>query len=110
MDPRVRIGHVHLKVADLERSVAYYRKFFGMETSRTKNPARVWFGVAKTRLGLEQAVAGETPSIHHVCIRVARVIPDRLKALGMEILPANDERLLRFRDPNGLLMELKEDS
>jgi len=41
---------------------------------------------------------------------VARVIPDRLKALGMEILPANDERLLRFRDPNGLLMELKEDS
>src|SRR4029077_11231837 len=105
----IGLDHIMLHVSDLERSVAYYRKFFGMEVSRTKNPARVWFGVAKTRLGGEQGVAGEAPSGNHVCVRVARVIPDRLKALGVEILPANDERLLRSRDPNGLLMELKGD-
>ncbi len=103
----IGLDHIILHVSDLERSVAYYRKFFGMETSRTKNPVRVWFGVAKTRLGLEQVGAGEAPSVHHICIRVARVVPDRLKAVGVEILPANDEKLLRFRDPNGLVMELK---
>ena len=25
IDPHVRIGHVHLKVADLERSLGFYR-------------------------------------------------------------------------------------
>jgi catechol 2,3-dioxygenase-like lactoylglutathione lyase family enzyme len=106
----IGLDHIMLHVSDLERSVVHYRKFFGMEISRVNNPARVWFGVAKTRLGLELAAAGETPSVHHICMRVARVFPDKLKAAGVEILPANDEKLLRFRDPNGLLMELKGDS
>jgi catechol 2,3-dioxygenase len=30
-DPRVRIGHVHLKVADLERAVAFYSGVLGFE-------------------------------------------------------------------------------
>jgi catechol 2,3-dioxygenase len=30
-DPRVRIGHVHLKVADLERAVAFYSGVLGLE-------------------------------------------------------------------------------
>ena len=106
----IGLDHIMLHVSDLERSVAHYRKFFGMEASRTKHPERVWFGAAKTRLGLEQVAAGEVPSVHHICVRVARVIPARLKAVGVEILPANDEKLLRFRDPNGLLTELKGDS
>ncbi|HEU4570893.1 MAG TPA: VOC family protein [Gemmatimonadales bacterium] len=29
LDPRVRIGHVHLKVADLERAIAFYRDVLG---------------------------------------------------------------------------------
>jgi hypothetical protein len=41
---------------------------------------------------------------------VARVIPDKLRAVGVEIMPPNDEKLLRFRDPNGLLVELKGDA
>ncbi len=31
IDPRVRIGHVHLKVADLERSLAFYAGVLGFE-------------------------------------------------------------------------------
>ncbi len=31
IDPRVRIGHVHLKVADLERSLAFYCGVLGFE-------------------------------------------------------------------------------
>jgi catechol 2,3-dioxygenase-like lactoylglutathione lyase family enzyme len=111
----IGLDHIMLHVSDLERSVAHYRKFFGMEATRTGNPVRVWFGAARTRLGLEQVAAGEAPSVHHICIRVARLlpgnaIPDKLTAMGAGILPANDEKLLRFRDPNGLLVELKGDS
>ena len=31
VDPRVRIGHVHLKVADLERAVQFYAGVLGLE-------------------------------------------------------------------------------
>ena len=31
IDPRVDIGHVHLKVADLERSIAFYCGVLGFE-------------------------------------------------------------------------------
>lgn len=31
LDPRVRIGHVHLKVADLPRAIAFYREILGFD-------------------------------------------------------------------------------
>ena len=31
IDPRVEIGHVHLKVADLERSLGFYRDVLGFD-------------------------------------------------------------------------------
>src|SRR5512145_1614317 len=32
--PQVRIGHVHLKVADLDRSLAFYRDVLGFEVTQ----------------------------------------------------------------------------
>ena len=34
LDSRVRIGHVHLKVSDLERAVAFYRDTLGFEVTQ----------------------------------------------------------------------------
>ena len=52
----VGLDHVMLRVSDLEKSVAFYRTFFGNERPRTKDkPERVWFQVGNTRLGLEAA-------------------------------------------------------
>ena len=34
MDANVRIGHVHLKVSDLERSLAFYRDVLGFEVTQ----------------------------------------------------------------------------
>ena len=34
IDPRVRIGHVHLKVADLDRSLAFYRDILGFDVTQ----------------------------------------------------------------------------
>ena len=107
----IGFDHVMLAVSDLEKSAAHYRKIFGMEVSRTKKPERVWFAAAKTRLGLETVTAGKVPSVDHVCIKVSgfdrKAVTDKLQKLGAEIAPSNDENLLRFKDLNGLVMELK---
>jgi len=50
----VGLDHVVVQVPDLEKSAAYYRKFFGMEASRDRTPERIWFTAARTRLGLEK--------------------------------------------------------
>jgi catechol 2,3-dioxygenase-like lactoylglutathione lyase family enzyme len=107
----IGLDHIMLTVSDLEKSSAFYRKFFGNEISRTKKPARVWFAVANTRLGLEDAGATKMPGVDHICYRVAgynrKLAAERLKKLGAEIASSNDEDLLRFRDPNGFTVELK---
>jgi catechol 2,3-dioxygenase-like lactoylglutathione lyase family enzyme len=107
----IGFDHIMLAVSDLEKSAAYYRKFFGMEISRTKKPERIWFAAAKTRLGLQAVAAGKTPAVDHVCIKIAgfdrRTAAERLKKLAVEVAPSNDEELLRFKDPNGIVMELK---
>jgi hypothetical protein len=55
--------------------------------------------------------AGKIPSVDHISIKVAgfdkRIATEKLKALGAEIAPSSDENLLRFKDLNGILMELK---
>ena len=39
IDPGVRIGHVHLKVADLERALAFYCGVLGFELTQRRNGA-----------------------------------------------------------------------
>ena len=34
IDPATRIGHVHLKVADLERALGFYRDVLGFEVTQ----------------------------------------------------------------------------
>src|SRR6267142_2632723 len=34
IDPQVRIGHVHLKVADLDRALRFYRDVLGFEVTQ----------------------------------------------------------------------------
>ena len=107
----IGFDHIVLAVSDLEKSAAYYRKFFGMETSRTKKPDRIWFTAAHTKLGLETMASGSMPKVDHICVKAAgfdkRAVTEKLKKLNVEIAPSNDEGLLRFRDPHGLIMELR---
>ena len=103
--------HIVLAVSDLEKSAAYYRKFFGREAARTRKPDRIWFQAARTRLGLQPVKSGEMPKVDHVCVKVARferrALAEKLRKLNAEIVPSSDEGLLRFRDPHGMVMELK---
>jgi catechol 2,3-dioxygenase-like lactoylglutathione lyase family enzyme len=108
----IGLDHVMLRVADLGRSVVFYRTFFGNERPRTKEkPERAWFQIGNTRLGLESAAPGSKPAVDHFCITVAgfdrRAIETALKQLGVESSSPTDEKLLRFHDPHGIIVELK---
>ena len=103
--------HIMLHVSDLEKSTEHYRKIFGREASKTSKPARVWFQIVRTKLGLEAVTSGEKPSVHHICVRVAgfdkKLMTEKLKKAGVEVISAGDEDVVRFKDLNGLTMELK---
>jgi catechol 2,3-dioxygenase len=48
VDPRVRIGHVHLKVADLPRAVAFYAGGLGLEVMQRYGDGRYFYRRADT--------------------------------------------------------------
>jgi catechol 2,3-dioxygenase-like lactoylglutathione lyase family enzyme len=106
----VGLDCIVLTVADLERSSAYYSKIFGLPVSRARRPDRIWFGVGRTRLALEPVAAGGKPAIARVCVKIAgfdrHATPEKLKKLGVEVIPIKHERLIRFRDPNGFIFGL----
>ena len=105
------VDHVLLHVSNLEKGVQFYQILYGAPAIRQKSPDRVWFQIGPTRLGLEQAAAGQKPHIEHFAIKVSAF--DRgatsaaLTKLGASILPAPDEStVVRFRDPFGISVEL----
>jgi catechol 2,3-dioxygenase-like lactoylglutathione lyase family enzyme len=107
----VGLDHVVLQVPDLEKSAVYYRKFFGMETSRDRTPERIWFTAARTRLGLEKMGDGQMPHIDRFGIRVAafdrQAVTRKLGAIGVTLLPSTGGNVLRFRDADGIAVELR---
>ena len=106
----VGLDHVVLQVQDLERSAAFYRKFFGKESSRERTPERIWFTAERTRLGLEKMADGEKPHVDRFGIRVAAfdrdAIARKLSAIGVTVLPSTGN-VLRFRDADGFAVELR---
>lgn len=52
IDPRADVGHVHLKVADLERAIAFYSRALGFDVTQ--------------RMGTEAAFLGAGGYHHHV--------------------------------------------
>jgi catechol 2,3-dioxygenase-like lactoylglutathione lyase family enzyme len=107
----IATDHIMLRVSDLGKSTEHYRKIFGPEASKTAKPNRVWFQIVRTKLGLEPVTSEEKPSVHHICVRVAgfdkKAVTEKLKKAGVEVVPAGDEDVVRFKDLNGLTMELK---
>jgi catechol 2,3-dioxygenase-like lactoylglutathione lyase family enzyme len=107
----VGLDHVVVRVPDPEKSALFYRPFFGTETGRDRNPERVWFTAARTRLGLETMAAGEMPHINRFGIRVVafdrQVLARRLEAIGVQVLPSPARDGLSFRDADGITVELR---
>ena len=106
----IGLDHIMVSVADVEKSAAHYRKLFGAEESRERNPNRVWFKLADTRLGIEAAPAGQKASFSHYCVKVAGfdrgVATARLQKLGIKVEAGAEKGTLRFRDLYNLPVEV----
>lgn len=77
IDPGVRIGHVHLKVADLERAIGFYRDVLGFELMQRfgRNAAFLSAGGYHHHIGLNtwESAGGSPPppratGLYHVAI------------------------------------------
>ena len=121
--PNVRIGHVHLKVADLERSLAFYRDVLGFELTQRFGAQAVFLsaGGYHHHLGLNtwESAGGKPPppgttGLYHVAIlyptraELADALR-RLRKAGVPLEGAADHGVseaIYLRDPDGNGVEL----
>jgi catechol 2,3-dioxygenase len=123
IDPGVEIGHVHLKVADLERSLAFYCGVLGFELTMRYGPSAAFVsaGGYHHHIGLNtwESAGGSPPpkgstGLYHVAIRypTRAALGDalrRLVAAGIALDGASDHGVgeaLYLRDPDANGLEL----
>ena len=121
--PRVRIGHVHLKVADLERAIAFYRDVLGFELTQRygRQAAFLSAGGYHHHIGLNtwESSGGSPPppqstGLYHLAIvyPTRAELADALRRLNRAGIPlegASDHGVseaLYLRDPDGNGVEL----
>lgn len=121
--PEVRIGHVHLKVADLDRSLAFYRDVLGFELTQRygQQAAFLSAGGYHHHIGLNtwESQCGSPPprgttGLFHVAIVYPNraELADALRRLidaGVKLDGASDHGVseaLYLRDPDGNGVEL----
>ena len=126
IDPRVDIGHVHLKVSDLDRSIAFYRDILGFELQQRMGGQAAFLsaGGYHHHIGLNtwESAGGAPPppgttGLFHVAIRypdrptLAKALK-RLVEAGVEIDGASDHGVseaIYLRDPDQNGIELYRD-
>ncbi|MCU0636106.1 MAG: VOC family protein [Gemmatimonadaceae bacterium] len=126
LDPRVDIGHVHLKVADLARALGFWRDVLGFEVMQRLGDQAAFLsaGGYHHHIGLNtwESAGGAPPppgttGLYHVALRY----PDRAQladalarvvAAGIPLEGAADHGVseaLYLRDPDGNGVELYRD-
>ena len=124
-DPRIDVGHVHLRVADLDRALAFYSGVLGLEvTQRMPGAAFVSAGGYHHHIGLNtwESRGGSPPppgttGLYHVALRYPdrAALADALRRLvdaGVPLDGAADHGVseaLYLRDPDGNGVELYRD-
>lgn len=119
--PNTRIGHVHLKVRDLERSVAFYRRVLGLEVTERAGSGFAFLsgGDAHHELALQEVGegAGSPPRRSVGLYHTAWEVPDRetfadareaLSEAGVSARAVDHgiSWALYFRDPDGQGVEI----
>jgi catechol 2,3-dioxygenase len=126
IDPRVDIGHVHLKVADIERALGFYRDVLGFDVMQRHGDSAAFIsaGGYHHHLGLNtwERRGGSPPppgttGLYHVAIRYPdrKTLGDALRRLVEHRIPidgATDHGVseaIYLRDPDGNGVELYRD-
>lgn len=120
------VGHVHLKVADLERAIAFYRDVLGFELTQRYGERAAFLGAGgyHHHIGLntwESAGGTPPPKGHTGLYHSAFLFPDR-KSLGAAVARVLDagypldgaadhgvSEAVYLRDPDGNGVELYRD-
>jgi catechol 2,3-dioxygenase len=123
IDPGVDIGHVHLKVADLDRALAFYQGVLGFTLTQRYGPQAAFLsaGGYHHHIGLNtwESAGGSPPppgttGLFHLAIRYPerRSLADALRRLteaGIDLDGASDHGVseaLYLRDPDQNGVEL----
>jgi catechol 2,3-dioxygenase len=123
IDPKVSIGHVHLKVADLERALDFYRGVLGLELTQRfgREAAFLSAGGYHHHIGLNtwESQGGAPPppgttGLYHVAILypTRAALADALRRLIEAKIPLEGaadhgvSEALYLRDPDGNGVEL----
>jgi len=126
IDPQVRIGHVHLKVADLERSLRFYRDILGFQEMQRFGDSAAFLsaGGYHHHIGLNtwESLGASPPPRHSTGLfHTAILYPDRatlgnalhrLIKAGIRLDGASDHGVseaLYLRDPDQNGVELYRD-
>jgi catechol 2,3-dioxygenase len=126
LDPGVDIGHVHLKVADLERAIGFYRDVLGFDLMQQLGDQAAFLsaGGYHHHIGLNtwESKGGSPPppgttGLYHVAIRYPNraALADALKRLVDNRVPisgASDHGVseaIYLHDPDGNGIELYRD-
>jgi catechol 2,3-dioxygenase len=123
IDPGTRIGHVHLKVADLERALAFYRDVLGFEITQRYGSQAVFLSAGgyhhHIALNTWESRGGSPPphgttGLYHVAIvyPTRAALADALRRVGVAGIPLDGaadhgvSEALYLRDPDGNGVEL----
>jgi catechol 2,3-dioxygenase len=121
IDPQVRIGHVHLKVADLDRALAFYRDVLGLQVTQRMGDSAAFLsaGGYHHHIGLNtwESKAGSPPppgstGLYHVAIlyptrakladALRRLINAKIPLQGAADHGVSEALYLRDPDDNGV--------
>src|SRR5580700_9867865 len=122
-DPRVHIGHVHLKVADLERALSFYAGVLGLEVTQRLGDSAAFLSAGgyhhHIALNTWESLGGSPPppgstGLYHTAILypTRAALADalrRLLAAGIPLDGAADHGVsqsIYLRDPDGNGVEL----
>ncbi|MBB3900152.1 VOC family protein [Roseococcus suduntuyensis] len=123
--PQARIGHVHLKVADLPRALGFWRDVLGLEVM-LERPGAAFLSAGgyhhHIALNTWESAGGTPPPVGHTGLyHVALLYPDRaalaaalrrVLEAGVRLEGASDHGVseaLYLRDPDGNGVELYRD-
>jgi catechol 2,3-dioxygenase-like lactoylglutathione lyase family enzyme len=108
-------NHASLIVSNLERSVAWYQKTFGLEV-RSRQQGGVNLAVGDAFLGIYQGGPNAMPHINHICFGLRSFDPQRtVAALEAAGLPAESRERdgvtqVYTADPDKLRVQLQDTS
>jgi catechol 2,3-dioxygenase len=121
IDPRVDIGHVHLKVSDIDRALAFYRDVLGFELQQRMGDQAAFLsaGGYHHHIGLNtwESKGGSPPppgttGLYHVAIRyptrasladaLGRLVEARIPLSGASDHGVSEALYLRDPDGNGI--------